>query len=77
MGCADVRHRELFSCSVSELFLGVSGFFFLDSFSQQSYKTQLQNTALQAIEAEEQEHRISREERGIASSVCPMPGECV
>lgn len=58
-------------------FLEFLVFFFLDSFSQQSYKTQLQNTALQAIEAEEQEHRISREERGIASSVCPMPGECV
>lgn len=26
-GCVDVRHRELFPCSVSELFLGVSGFF--------------------------------------------------
>lgn len=29
MGCADVRHRELFPCSVSELFLRVSAFFFL------------------------------------------------
>lgn len=39
MGHADIRHRELFLCSVSEFSLGDSVFFFLDIFSQLSYRT--------------------------------------
>lgn len=69
MGCADVRQRELFPSSASELFLGVSvGFFvfffvFLDSFSQLSYTTQ-------SFEPEQQGHRISREEKGLPLLPC-------